>query len=347
MSAFAALGAAVAAVDPQAQASLPLVEGRKLLADGDGLAYYCAGSDEQPAHQARANLLDKLRSAKAACGASDVTILLTGRGSHKGHRYAVASVKSYQGQRDGGRRPVNWEHLRDTLEAWAEKPPYEWLTVHITDEQEADDLFGTYADTHPDCVIYTQDKDMRMVPGKHLEWKTHRLFELGRDTFAAVHDDKVWGRKWFWLQMLQGDTADNIPGLPFYVEAGKQKRIGEKGALAALEPATNDAEAGRIVQRLYASFYGELALEHMLEQAVLLWMRRSPDVLDCLRPGGPLAEMYGNVAGYAAVKIINQRIENVPNGASEDQGSGSGDSASAATPSEWWALCLVQAAVPA
>ncbi len=93
-------------------------------------------------------------------------------------------------------------------------------------------MFGWYAYNQPDnVVIYTQDKDMRMLPGRHLDWVSHRLHTVSYscamdgpvEVLDSVFSEKQYGPKWFWLQMLHGDTADNIPGLPRYVVDGKAK----------------------------------------------------------------------------------------------------------------------------
>ena len=144
---YAAAIAAAAAAAPQG--SVPITPGRILLADGDGLAYYCAGNDDTDAGEARQRVVDKLKTAAKAVGAERIIVLITGSGSHKGHRYAVARVKPYQGQRAGSRRPKNWEALRNYMES--SEFPFE---VDSTVVAEADDLFGWYSHTFPDVVIY-------------------------------------------------------------------------------------------------------------------------------------------------------------------------------------------------
>ena len=47
-SPFAAAIAAAAGASPMACGSVPVTLDRKLLVDGDGLAYYCGGNDETP-----------------------------------------------------------------------------------------------------------------------------------------------------------------------------------------------------------------------------------------------------------------------------------------------------------
>lgn len=65
-------------------------------------------------------------------------------------------------------------------------------------------------------IIVTLDKDLRMVPGLHLEWKSGEIKEA--DGFGKLDwfsdSLKGYGTIWFWAQMLMGDTADHIGGLP-------------------------------------------------------------------------------------------------------------------------------------
>lgn len=310
-------------------------EGRLLLADGDGLCYYCAGNDETSPGTARANLIDKVRSAARAAGAQSIKILLTARGSHKGYRYAVARVKPYQGQRTSDRRPKNWEFLRGILEAGHGLG--DGIEVEQTAIAEADDLFSRYALNHPDCVIFTQDKDMRMVPGWHLDWLTHLMFNLPANEFRVEHNDKVWGRSWFWSQMLHGDAADNIPGLPFYTDGSinksgvnkgqvKEIRCGEKSsAVVDLLPGVHtDMGACILLQGLYRSCYGDRWLVEMLEQGILLWMRTdtASSALDVVAKGNPLYPLTTHALYPAARTEILQRIaEAVVHEKTQDNGS--------------------------
>ena len=290
MSPFDAAIAAASAASPIGGNAVP-VPRRVLLVDGDGLAYYCAGNDDTDAGEARANLISKVKSAQRACNAERVVILLTSSGSHKGHRYAIARVKPYQGQRVNSRRPKNWQHLRECMEAGGTFP----FDIQATAVAEADDLFGMWAYDQPEnVVICTQDKDMRMLPGMHLDWVTHRTHKVACQdhdgvltVFNSEFNDKQYGPKWFWLQMLHGDTADNIPGLPKYVVDGKAKPCGEVTAGKFLA----DEQLPHLrVAELYRSYYGDRWLVEMMEQACLLWMRREPVRWDdCMVEGhGPL-----------------------------------------------------------
>lgn len=283
---FASAIAAAAAASPLVDQRLPPVPGRTLLIDGDAIAYACAGNEECDPGQARINAVQRIEQAMRRSGSEHVRVLVTGRGSHKGHRYAVATVKPYQGQREGGRRPKNWEYLRN----WVESHPH----AEVTPNAEADDLFHKYSLQLGDglAVIHTQDKDMRMVPGVHLTWQDMNLVTVPRGCYSLIANDLQYGYKWFWLQMLHGDTADNIPGLPKYInEKGKPALCGEKTAAKLLALASDNAEARSIVRMHYQNFYEKDWDKHFLEQAVLLWMRRKPgNVFDVLDEDGPIGE---------------------------------------------------------
>jgi hypothetical protein len=320
-----ALGAKAAAAQPMGYGSVPVVHQRTLLVDGDGLCYYCAGNDDTDIGTARRNLIDKVKRAAELVGAGQIKILVTGAGSHKGHRYAIARVKPYQGQRAGSRRPKNWQGLRDLLDTG-----FPGVEIETTYTAEADDLFGFYAYNDPDnTVILTQDKDMRMLPGTHLDWVTNRVHVVehglatvrqehimyNRTVVDSVFNDKQYGHKWFWLQMLHGDTADNIPGLPKYspVFDGKLKPVGEVTAGKLLNDPAHmpdpDIPPGDLVSYWYASYYDKRWLVEMLEQACLLWMRRNPDNwADCAEYGGPMYQFTDHAHWPAAYAEIEQRV---------------------------------------
>ena len=299
---FANAIAKTAAAEPMG--SVPITPDRILLVDGDGLAYYCAGNDDTDIGTARFNLAAKIQAAANLVGAERTIVLLTLSGSNKGHRYAIARVKPYQGQRANSKRPKNWQGLRDYMEG--KEFPFE---VDSTIVAEADDLFGWYSSTYSDVVILTQDKDMRMVPGLHLDWVTNRQHQVvaGED---SVFNDKQYGIKWFWLQMLHGDTADNIPGLPKYVVDGKAKPVGEVTAGKILAHSVQEKHFSDSVAYCYQSYYGERWLVEMLEQACLLWMRRKPEAWDdCLAVGGPMHCFIQDAEFESAYAEIEQRVK--------------------------------------
>lgn len=252
--------------------------------DGDGLAYTQSGPAGTSREQARINVVSKIAAVARRTNCKDVRVLLTEQGSHKGHRYAIATVKPYQGQRSNSRRPENWAYLRDLLESRAFDFP-----IIGTRDAEADDLFSEHAHkADGNVIIVTQDKDMRMIPAIHLTWDDFLLLD-NRDGADVVFNDVQYGMRWFWLQMLMGDGADHIPGLPKWFNGKSHVLCGEvtAGKVIGNDPAlyfTNATVA-------YMGYYGDDAYLHMLEQGALLWMRKNPqDPLDVANPAyGPLA----------------------------------------------------------
>ena len=206
--------------------------------------------------------------------------------------------------------------MRETLESGAfEKASGIKVEAGVA---EADDLFGMYSSADPEnTVIQTQDKDMRMLPGWHLTWDDRQITYVAPGVYDHKFNDKQYGTKWFWLQMLHGDSADNIPGLPKYQSGydnqGQPKfaLCGEVTAGKILAKATSDQQAFDIVAVKYHEFYGYLDYGYQfLEQAVLRWMRRgynAPvfDVLDWLRT---VDENRCSLIEELGKRVIQQRI---------------------------------------
>lgn len=242
--------------------------------DGDYAAYFCSGNDETEPGLARQILFNKLEAGRAIVGASKIVVHLTVYGSHKGYRYQVATVKPYQGHRSDGRRPKNWEFLRTYMEVYCG----DTFKVKLWKDREADDglafvaanSVALYGQTV--AAIYTADKDMRMLPGLHVDWNNYLVTKVPPGAYEVKRspDGLVYGLKWFWLQMLQGDPADNIPGLP---RLGGQL-CGPKRAEQALAGTESVVEAYDIVANAYAQHYGKEWQDRFVEQAALLWLRR-------------------------------------------------------------------------
>ena len=230
---FRALAEKASALYPQGIGSSGPVSGRVLAIDGDALAYFCAGNDNTDVGQARINVYERIKTALKASGAEEARLLVTAQGSAKGDRYAIARIQTYQGQRANSNRPKNWEYIRQLLNSTY--IDYGCGKAYITQETyfEADDAFKRLSDSlgPENLVIHCQDKDMRMIPGHHLNWDDYSMFYLSQDTWHAEFNGKVYGRSWFWHQMMHGDTADNIPGLLFYTDGTTYKTGAKKGQI--------------------------------------------------------------------------------------------------------------------
>lgn len=252
---------------PQFGASLfpATVPGRVLHIDADYLAYYASGNDECEPGRARQNAFDRIEQTRLRCGAESVVAHLSASGCTKAHRFIIATVKAYQGQRNASRKPKNWAYLREVLETY-EGPKFKtkvWVT------READDGIA-YCAHQGNAVISTRDKDMRMLPGLHINWMDYTLTEVPPGAYDVIGVDGLqYGAKWYWLQLLQGDTADNIPGLPRLFG----QTCGDKRAEKYLAGTTGIEDAYDRVQAAYEDHYGALWADALIEQAGLLWLR--------------------------------------------------------------------------
>jgi DNA polymerase-1 len=281
------VNAAAEDLGPQIAPPATPVPGLILHVDGDYLAYYASGNEECTEGQARMNALDLLASAKASSGATRIVVHNTASGATKGERYVIATVRLYQGQRDPGRKPKNYYYMRDWLLGYSG----DIFTSKTWVAREADDGISAccvHAVSTPVgyAAIFTRDKDMQMLPGLHVEWLSRETLMVPPGTYEIRHawrdgKEKVYGLKWFWLQMLMGDTADNIPGLEGYATTNAKgvevfKPMGEKTAEQFLEGTKNSAEAFVIVRKLYKDYYDAKNInwaDRFVEQAALLWLR--------------------------------------------------------------------------
>lgn len=251
-----------------------IIRGRTLHLDGDYLAYFAAGTDETPAGVAIRIARERIEQFRLMAGAEKVVVHLTSSGSDKGKRGLVAVTKPYQANRAGSTKPKNWSVLRNYLET------EDFVTFKriIWDDREADDGIALYAHRSfnpvDEVVVCTRDKDMRMLPGTHIDWVTFELTVVPAGCYEVVRGDgKVFGNKFFYLQLLMGDTADNIPGLPLLF--GKQ--CGAARASEYLKGTMTWEEAFERVSEAYKAYYNDDWEDRLVEQASLLYMRHTDD----------------------------------------------------------------------
>lgn len=97
----------------------------------------------------------------------------------------------YKANRKGD-RPMAYSHLREHA---VDKYSAEWLP-----ELEGDDMIGI--NSGPGTVIWSIDKDMRTLPGLHVDLSTGDIIDISEADAL---------RNWM-TQVLTGDAADNYPG---------------------------------------------------------------------------------------------------------------------------------------
>lgn len=200
------------------------VPGRVVHIDADFLAYQCSaeradGSDQKSIEDMKHNAGLAVNTLKLLAGATDLHLHLTPSASDKGGRNGLAIQKEYQGNRKDKPKPRYLHLMRDWLAA--SYPSTQHLHCEADDGMSSSQYRALADGAGHLSIIASKDKDLNMVPGLHLGWDTGEILEA--DTFGDVYlrvrpsGTKVldgYGQKFFWAQMLAGDTADNIQGLP-------------------------------------------------------------------------------------------------------------------------------------
>lgn len=180
-------------------------------------------------------------------------------------RYKIATLKEYKGNRKNMKRPAHYEAIREYLQ--------DYYDAQMIYGSEADDAMGIAQMKALDrSIICSIDKDLDMIPGYHYNIDTQELYTATDPGIIFLDDNrrKVHGRglKWFYAQMLLGDSADNIPGAAGY---------GPVNVMLALENENTEASMQEITKDIYAKQYGADYMKAYKEVMDLLWIRRFPD----------------------------------------------------------------------
>jgi 5'-3' exonuclease len=173
----------------------------------------------------------------------DYTVFISGK---ENYRKDIAVTKEYKGNRTA-EKPEHLDDIRAHL-----------LSSHPSDlskGEEADDRIAIEATARGNtAIICSIDKDFDQVPGWHYNF-------VKRIRYYVTQKEAILN---FYCQILVGDRIDNIEGV---------YGIGPKKALKAL--AELDTEA-----KMYAKCVELLGSpERALENARLLWLRRTPNQL--------------------------------------------------------------------
>lgn len=128
-------------------------------------------------------------------------------------RDKVATVRPYKEDRRDKPKPKYFYDARDHLvRRW---------NAQIVEGCEADDICCMIAhssmdDGHPFVVAHI-DKDLNSIPGWH--------YHFEKKTWYWVSTEEAI--KWFYIQVLAGDTTDCVPGLKGVAEKTARKMLGK------------------------------------------------------------------------------------------------------------------------
>ena len=247
------------------------VPGRTLILDGDGLCYRVSATVKRIDTAIR-KYQQEVLTLMFLTQSQYATVHLTAKDSWKNGRFEVQATKPYQGQRKGKAKPPLLEPLREAVamrENWLDE-----YNVILHRELEADD--GIIIQAHQlgeSGIVYSEDKDMRMTPYPY--WEIERGVLLPSTGYGNIWEKytpagtlKVLGhgRKFFWAQMLMGDSADHIQGIQRYYG----KLCGPSMALSVLESVQCEHECANVVLDAYRE-----ADQNPHPEAHLLWLLRT------------------------------------------------------------------------
>lgn len=252
---------------------------RLLLMDGDAACYEAASTCAKLDTAVRRVHL-KILEAMFLTESTRAHVHITPESCKKAGRFNLIGEKPYQGNRDHKKKPALLEPLRQSIQGLLVDKN---ITVIPNYDVEADDglCMEAYNNEHNEIVLWSPDKDLRMVPCPY--------YDIARGVCDYLDDpfgylalsssesgaSKVvgHGRIFFWFQLLAGDTADNVRGIRSFRGA----KVGIQTAFACLQEMgqrsgySEDRTADEVIK-----MYKEID-QNILPEAYMLWLLRSPD----------------------------------------------------------------------
>jgi hypothetical protein len=228
-------------------------EGNLLVIDGDALPYMLGwhhrdSRDIPRMHRA----IDSWFQDFFLLSAADAYVGILSPGT-KCFRYEVYKYKPYKGNRPPKEEWMSfWEpHIRAYLQT-------QYGFVKAPDHLETDDVVAALGIGLPHMLksmgsdkfpyICSPDKDLKQIPGYHLDYRKVGENEAIKSELVSVEQASY---NWC-MQMLCGDSTDNIAGVP---------KIGEKKAaelLKSVEPFRWKAAVKVKYLEYFSDYYGEI-----------------------------------------------------------------------------------------
>lgn len=162
-------------------------------------------------------------------------------------RYGV--YPAYKGNRTDTARPIHLGALRVHLAS-------KWGAA-VTDGIEADDAVGIMQCTTEDTCISHIDKDIDMIPGMHHNYNKG-------ESYIVSNEQAMFN---FYMQLIQGDKGDNIPGYDGKMRPKLPKFL--YGVRDAINAASGPEEMFDIVLGYYSYDHARMDLS-----ARCLWIQR-------------------------------------------------------------------------
>lgn len=235
---------------------------RTVSIDGDIIVYSCGfAAQEEPLAAALHSANKMVERIVRETGATDYVVYLTGKGNF---REEVATIQGYKANRAGQEKPLHYTDIKNHL-----------IKRHkaiVVEGEEADDALGiAQCMSEGQHTIASLDKDLDMIPGWHYNWRKDELYEMTEDE----------GMRFFYTQLITGDSTDNIPGLFKLTGTKALKKYKEP-----LEMMDDESFMWDHVYNVYLSAYSTNGMclddadtvvrKWLIEIGKLLWIRRYP-----------------------------------------------------------------------
>ena len=221
--------------------------------DGDDSMYIVTRKEVEPLVNALHSADSMIESILKGSGGIKYTGFISGENNF---REKIATIRPYKGNRDPEAKPYWYKEIKEFL--------IDHRDAVVVDGMEADDAMAIRqleelhipehdGDTgYANSIICTIDKDLDQIPGWHFNWRKKEKYWVDID--SAIRS--------FYLQLISGDTVDNIQGVP---------GVGIIGAEKALEGFSSEKEYYEVARRLYNND------DALLENAHLLYIRKHKD----------------------------------------------------------------------
>ena len=172
---------------------------RRIIVDGDFIAYRCAASCEPTKTRlVREERFVALGRANDLCNrigdstqAEEYRIFLGGSGN-----FRRMLDPNYKANRVHQPKPLHLDAVRDHMVR-------KWGAEIITANYEADDRIAMEAARSPESLIVSIDKDLRQITGEH--------YNPVKDIYEVVDSEQAEIN--LYISMLVGDASDNLRGI--------------------------------------------------------------------------------------------------------------------------------------
>lgn len=207
-----------------------------------------------------------------ATDADSFELFLSGKTNY---RNEIAITNPYKGQRSK-EKPYHWSTVGEIL-----VESYGAYTVHGA---EADDAISIFARLDPDnTVVASRDKDLRIIPCYHYAWRcgesqpeipVHKVNLIG-EIRAVPYPSGGYklvgnGLRFFYGQVLCGDSVDNYKGCP---------NVGPVAAVKLLGTCNTEQELYEATLRAFTQKLGpEVGYNLLVENARLAWLLDDAEV---------------------------------------------------------------------